>query len=249
MKPIVSLHNTTKTYPLGKVLVPALRGVTLEICAGDFLSIVGPSGSGKTTILNLIGCVDTPTSGRVEVAGHDISRLTERQLTDLRLHTIGFVFQSFNLVNVLDVFRNVELPLLLQRQRSSAVRRKRVLEMLERVGLADFTRHRPGELSGGQRQRVAIARALVTEPCVVLADEPTANLDSTNGESILRLMRELNQERTTTFVFSTHDPRVLAYASRVVRIADGLMADAHVTPQASTLTDASSADRSYQQPA
>jgi putative ABC transport system ATP-binding protein len=221
MTSIVSIQNATKDYSLGKVLVPALRGVTLEVSEGEFLSIAGPSGSGKTTLLNLIGCVDTPSSGRVEVAGRDISKLTERQLTDLRLHTIGFIFQSFNLVNVLDVFRNVELPLLLQRMPSAEARKQRVLDLLGRVGLRDLVKHRPSELSGGQRQRVAIARALVTRPKLVLADEPTANLDSVTGQNILDLMRELNQTEKTTFIFSTHDARVMAHASKIVRIADG----------------------------
>jgi putative ABC transport system ATP-binding protein len=221
MTSIVAIHNATKAYQLGTVLVPALRGVTLDVHAGDFISIAGPSGSGKTTLLNLIGCVDTPTSGKVEVSGHDVGQLTERQLTTLRLNTIGFIFQSFNLVNVLDVFRNVELPLLLQRVPNAAKRRQRVYELLGRVGLRDFVKHRPTELSGGQRQRVAIARALITQPKLVLADEPTANLDSATGESILDLMRELNQTEKTTFIFSTHDARVMAYASKIVRIADG----------------------------
>ncbi|MEY4578639.1 MAG: hypothetical protein RL701_3342 [Pseudomonadota bacterium] len=225
MTSIVSIREATKNYRLGKVTVPALRGVSLDVEEGEFLAIAGPSGSGKTTLLNLIGCVDTPTAGVVEVAGRDISKLTERQLTDLRLHTIGFIFQSFNLVNVLDVFRNVELPLLLQRVPSAAARRQRVMELLNHVGLSDFVKHRPGELSGGQRQRVAIARALVTRPRLVLADEPTANLDSVTGQNILDLMRELNQTEHTTFIFSTHDARVMAHASKVVRIADGRVAD------------------------
>ncbi|HEY2734117.1 MAG TPA: ABC transporter ATP-binding protein, partial [Polyangiales bacterium] len=199
MSTIVSIREATKDYHLGNVIVQALRGVTLDVSEGEFLSIAGPSGSGKTTLLNLIGCVDTPTAGKVEVAGKDISKLSERQLTDLRLHTIGFIFQSFNLVNVLDVFRNVELPLLLQRVPNAGERKKRVLDLLTRVGLRDLIKHRPSELSGGQRQRVAIARALVTRPKLVLADEPTANLDSVTGENILDLMRELNQTERTTF--------------------------------------------------
>jgi len=225
MTSIVSIRNATKSYRLGKVIVPALRGVDLEVEEGEFLAIAGPSGSGKTTLLNLIGCVDTPSSGTVEVAGRDIGTLSERQLTDLRLHTIGFIFQSFNLVNVLDVYRNVELPLLLQRVSSAATRKTRVMELLRRVELSDFVKHRPGELSGGQRQRVAIARALVTRPRLVLADEPTANLDSVTGENILDLMRELNQAECTTFIFSTHDARVMAHANQVVRIADGRIAE------------------------
>jgi len=230
MTSIVSIREATKDYRLGKVTVPALRGVNLEVNEGEFLAIAGPSGSGKTTLLNLIGCVDTPSSGTVEVAGRDISKLSERQLTDLRLHTIGFIFQSFNLVNVLDVFRNVELPLLLQRVPSAATRRKRVTELLEHVGLAELMKHRPGELSGGQRQRVAIARALVTRPRLVLADEPTANLDSVTGQNILDLMHDLNRTEHTTFIFSTHDARVMAHASKVVRIADGRVAEISEVP-------------------
>src|SRR5882672_6420138 len=160
MKAIVSVKDAVKNYTLGKIVVPALRGVTLEVGAGEFISIAGPSGSGKTTLLNLIGCVDTPTSGTVEVAGKNTSQLSERELTDLRLNTIGFIFQSFNLVAVLTVFQNCELPLLLQRSLGTADRQKRVLELLEKVGLREHAAHRPSELSGGQRQRVAIARAL-----------------------------------------------------------------------------------------
>ena len=225
MPSIVSIRDATKTYHLGKVVVPALRGVSLEIEAGEFMSIAGPSGSGKTTLLNLIGCVDVPTGGSVRVDGHDIAKLSERQLTDLRLHTIGFIFQSFNLVNVLDVYRNVELPLLLQRVHSAAERKARVMDLLAKVGLRDFVKHRPTELSGGQRQRVAIARALVSKPKLVLADEPTANLDSVTGETILDLMKELNRKEDTTFVFSTHDARVMAHASSLVRLADGRLSE------------------------
>jgi putative ABC transport system ATP-binding protein len=222
---IVSIHNATKDYRLGKVTVPALRGVSLQVNSGEFLSIAGPSGSGKTTLLNLIGCVDTPTSGTVEVAGRNTTELGERALTRLRLYTIGFIFQSFNLVSVLDVFRNVELPLLLQRTLSSSQRADRVHSLLERVGLKQYTKHRPSELSGGQRQRVAIARALVTRPQLVLADEPTANLDSVTGQNILDLMRELNHADGTTFIFSTHDARVMSYAHAIIRLADGKLAD------------------------
>src|ERR1700712_2889468 len=221
MTAIVSIQNATKDYRLGKVVVPALRGVTLRVSAGEFLSIAGPSGSGKTTLLNLIGCGDTATTGSVEVAGRNTAKLSERELTRLRLDTIGFIFQSFNLVGVLDVYRNVELPLLLQHTLSAAERSKRVLALLERVGLADHARHRPNELSGGQRQRVAIARPLVARPVLVLADEPTANLDSVTGQNILDLMKELNRTEQTTFIFSTHDARVMANASSLVRLADG----------------------------
>ena len=225
MKAIVSVKNAVKNYTLGKVVVPALRGVSLDVFEGEFLSIAGPSGSGKTTLLNLIGCVDLPTSGTVEVAGQNIERLSERALTNLRLHTIGFIFQSFNLVPVLSVLQNVELPLLLQGKLSAGERRSRVAALLDRVGLREHGRHRPTELSGGQRQRVAIARALVTRPQIVLADEPTANLDSVTGGNIIDLMKELNHTERTTFIFSTHDAKVMSHASAVVRLADGKLVD------------------------
>jgi putative ABC transport system ATP-binding protein len=224
MKAIVSVKDAVKNYTLGKVVVPALRGVTLDVGAGDFISIAGPSGSGKTTLLNLIGCVDTPTSGTVEVAGRNTSKLSERELTDLRLNTIGFIFQSFNLVAVLTVFQNCELPLLLQKSIPTGERKRRVLELLDKVGIREYADHRPSELSGGQRQRVAIARALVTRPQLVLADEPTANLDSVTGQNILDLMKDLNRTQGTTFIFSTHDQKVMSYANTIVRLADGKLA-------------------------
>jgi putative ABC transport system ATP-binding protein len=225
MPSIVSVQNVSKDYTLGTFVVQALRGVSLDVEAGEFLAIAGPSGSGKTTLLNLIGCVDTPTDGQVAIAGQPTRKMSERQLTRLRLHTIGFIFQSFNLVSVLSVFQNVELPLLLQRSASAKERRDRVRALLDRVGIAEYAGHRPSELSGGQRQRVAIARALVTRPQLVLADEPTANLDSVTGTNILDLMRELNRSEKTTFIFSTHDARVWSYASSVVRLADGRVVD------------------------
>ncbi|TNF26058.1 MAG: ABC transporter ATP-binding protein [Deltaproteobacteria bacterium] len=218
---IVALVGVDKDYPLGKTTVHALRGVDLEIERGEFSVLAGPSGSGKTTLLNLIGCVDTATRGRVLVDGHDTAAMNERARTRLRLDTLGFIFQSFNLIPVLDVYQNVEFPLLLKRDVKKAERRRRVLELVERVGLKDQLRQRPGELSGGQRQRVAIARALVTRPKLVLADEPTANLDSGTGHAILELMREMNAQNGTTFLFSTHDPRVMDVAQRVIQIADG----------------------------
>ena len=221
---IISVRDVTKDYQLGKTIVPALRGVTLDVEKGEFLSIAGPSGSGKTTLLNLIGCVDTPTAGSVEVDGQDTGTLSERQLTDLRLHRIGFIFQSFNLVQVLSVFQNIEFPLLLQGGAGKAERRDRVLGLLEAVGIREYARHRPSELSGGQRQRVAVARALVSRPKLVLADEPTANLDSVTGQNIIDLMRDMNRKDGTTFVFSTHDPKVMAHANAIVRIADGQVA-------------------------
>jgi len=225
MTHIVSVQDVSKNYTLGTFVVHALRGVSLDVEAGEFLAIAGPSGSGKTTLLNLVGCVDTPTGGRVAIAGQPTGSMSERQLTRLRLHTIGFIFQSFNLVSVLSVFQNVELPLLLQRSATSKERRARVRALLDRVGIAEYANHRPNELSGGQRQRVAIARALVTRPQLVLADEPTANLDSVTGTNILDLMKELNRTEQTTFIFSTHDARVWAYASSVVRLADGQILD------------------------
>ena len=225
LQPIVSLSDVTKTYTLGKVQVPALRGVTLDVFPGEFISIAGPSGSGKTTALNLIGCVDTATAGVVRVDGQDTKQLSERQLTNLRLHTIGFIFQSFNLVSVLSVFQNVEFPLLLQRKLNAKERNQRVMTLLEQVGLEKHARHRPNELSGGQRQRVPVARALVTRPKLVLADEPTANLDSVTGQNIIDLMKELNRKEGTTFIFSTHDAKVMNHANAVWRLADGKILD------------------------
>jgi putative ABC transport system ATP-binding protein len=221
MNAIVSIRDVSKVYRLGKTEVPALRGVSLDIHRAEFLSIAGPSGSGKTTLLNMIGCVDTPTGGTVVVDGEDTTRLPERALTSLRLHHIGFIFQSFNLVSVLTVLQNVEFPLLLQGGLTARERRTRIMGLLEAVGIAEYAKHRPNELSGGQRQRVAVARALVTKPALVLADEPTANLDSHTGETIIDLMKEMNRKDGTTFVFSTHDPRVMGHASAIVRIDDG----------------------------
>jgi putative ABC transport system ATP-binding protein len=224
MSAIVSVRNVTKVYMLGKTEVPAVRDVSIDVDEGEFLSIAGPSGSGKTTLLNLVGCVDTPTSGTVVVNGHDTGELGERALTDLRLRTIGFIFQSFNLVPVLSVFQNVEFPLLLQGTLGKRERQERVSALLAAVGLEAHARHRPSELSGGQRQRVAVARALVTRPRLVLADEPTANLDSQTGETIIDLMRDMNRRDGTTFIFSTHDPKVMSHANAVIRIADGRIA-------------------------
>jgi len=221
MDAIVELESVSKDYHLGKVVVPAVRDVSLTVRRGDFLAIACPSGSGKTTLLNLIGCVDVPSAGTVRVAGQDTSRLSERALTDLRLHQIGFIFQSFNLVAVLDVFQNVELPLLLQRGTRARERRTRVMDLLEKVGLQDHLRHRPTELSGGQRQRVAVARALVSRPKLVLAAAPTAHLAAATGGTIIDLMRELNRNEGTTFLFSTHDAKVMTHATGLVRLQDG----------------------------
>ena len=230
MNPIVNLVSVVKEYNLGKVVVPALRGVSMAVGPGDFVSIAGPSGSGKTTLLNLVGCVDTATSGTVTVDGHETKNLSERALTNLRLTTIGFIFQSFNLVAVLSVFQNVEFPLLLQRRFTARERGQRVMDLLSKVGLGNYAKHRPNELSGGQRQRVAIARALVTRPKIVLADEPTANLDSATGEAIIDLMKEMNQVEGTTFIFSTHDAKVMSHANQIIRLADGKIIDAQGVP-------------------
>lgn len=221
MPPIVEIKAVTKDYPLGKTVVQALRGVDLAIEKGEFTTIAGPSGSGKTTLLNMIGCVDVPTTGSVKVAGLETQALSDGKLTDLRLHHIGFIFQTFNLINVLDVAQNVAFPLLLQGGLSKAERDARVKELVEQVGLGPQIHQRPNELSGGQRQRVAIARALVTRPDIVLADEPTANLDTTTGNSIIALMKELNERDHITFIFSTHDHEVMRKATRVVHIVDG----------------------------
>jgi len=225
MNAIIDVRGVVKDYPLGKLKVRALHGVDLTIARGEFTTIAGPSGSGKTTLLNLIGCVDVPTEGTVAFDGVVTSTLSDRALTDLRLQKLGFIFQSFNLVPVLTVFQNIELPLLLRGGMDGPAREKKIMALLERVGLGSYARHRPTELSGGQRQRVAIARALVTTPALVLADEPTANLDSGTGSQILALMKELNQQEGTTFLFSTHDTSVMRLADRVVRVADGKVVD------------------------
>lgn len=221
MTAIVQMQGVEKDYPLGNTVVRALRGVDLVIERGEFTTIAGPSGSGKTTLLNLIGCIDVATRGSVHVDGQETSVLGDRALTDLRLHTLGFIFQSFNLIGVLDLFQNVEFPLLLQGGMTKAQRRERVESMVAKVGLSDQLKQRPSELSGGQRQRVAIARALVTRPKIVLADEPTANLDSVTGYQIIDLMKEINQQDETTFIFSTHDPKIMEHADRVIHLVDG----------------------------
>ncbi len=215
---LVAVKDVTKTYRLGNQDVTALGGVSLAVEAGEFLAIAGPSGSGKTTLLNLIGCLDTPTSGEIEIDGELVSGLSAGRRADLRARKLGFVFQTFNLIPVLTAWENVEYPLLLTNRRGDAAR---VRTALEQVGLGDRARHRPPELSGGQQQRVAIARALVTDPALVLADEPTANLDSKTGSDIIGLMRRLNRERGTTFIFSTHDPRIMQAADRVLEMSDG----------------------------
>jgi putative ABC transport system ATP-binding protein len=220
---VIEIRGLKKDYPLGKTTVHALRGVDFDVAEGSFLSIIGPSGSGKTTLLNIIGCIDYPSAGSVKIHGEEITRLKDRQITDLRLNRIGFIFQTFNLIPVLNVRENVEFPLLLMKKHKKEEIDARVEKLIREVGLIDYINHKPAELSGGQRQRVAIARALVTNPGIVLADEPTANLDSETSRSILELMRELNEVEQTTFIFSTHDPEVLDYAKSIVKIKDGMI--------------------------
>jgi len=218
---VVEVESVSKEYVLGKQTVTALQDISLTIAKGEFMALAGPSGSGKSTLLNLIGCIDIPTTGTVRIKGQDVSGKSPDDLADLRLNTLGFVFQTFNLLPVLSAWENVEYPLLQQRGLNKHTRQERVTHYLKIVGLERHARHRPNELSGGQRQRVAIARALATQPSIVLADEPTANLDHKTGEGILQLMKELNHQEGTTFIFSTHDRRVMEMADRVIELADG----------------------------
>ncbi len=223
---IIELSDVRKTYPLGKVQVEAVKGVSFRIEKGEFISIAGPSGSGKSTILNMIGLIDTPTSGEVQIEGKPVSGLKDKELTRLRHDTIGFIFQSFNLVPVLNVYENIEFPLLLGKQTMTKAEKKDWIDFLiKEVGLEQWRNHRSNELSGGQRQRVAIARALVCKPAIVLADEPTANLDSATGEQIIELMKKINREMQTTFVFSTHDMKIVEIADHVIRLKDGLVSE------------------------
>jgi putative ABC transport system ATP-binding protein len=220
---LIRLRQVTRVYKEGSLEVLALRGVDLDVAEGEFTALAGPSGSGKTTLLNIIGVLDHPTSGRVEVAGQDIGRLTKGDAADFRLAKVGFIFQAYNLVPVLTAYENAEFTLLL-RGVPAAERKSKVLPLLERVGLGDMKDRKPHELSGGQQQRIAVVRALATRPDIILADEPTANLDSDTSASLLDLMQELNQELKTTFLFSTHDPVVIERARRVVRLLDGRVA-------------------------
>jgi putative ABC transport system ATP-binding protein len=217
---IVSCQGISKTYRQGKVSVTALSEIDLTAEAGEFLALAGPSGSGKTTLLNLIGGLDVPDNGRIQIGGQIYDELSDAQMADLRLHRIGFVFQAYNLIPVLSALENVEYVMLLQGT-PAPERRRRAREILDIVGLEDKYERRPAELSGGQQQRVAVARAIVSSPDIVLADEPTANLDSKTGESLLELMRQMNRERGVTFIFSTHDPMVMEYARRIVLLRDG----------------------------
>jgi putative ABC transport system ATP-binding protein len=222
--PLIEINSIKKDYLLGETIVRALRGVDLTVDKGEFVAIWGPSGSGKTTLLNLIGAIDEPTSGQLLIDGQDIGLLSDNNRTELRNKSIGFIFQGFNLIPVLSAMENVILPLeikgmSLSKAKETAVRR------LNEVGLSDFVRNRPDKMSGGQQQRVAIARALVTDPSLVIADEPTANLDSDTSRSIIGLMRDLNEKEKTTFIFSTHDQRLLDQVERLVRLEDGMILD------------------------
>ncbi len=229
---VARIENVSRVYKTGAVETYALREVNLSIQGGEFTALVGPSGSGKTTLLQLIGCLDQPTSGRVFINGKDVSALNRDQRADMRRGTIGFIFQFFALIPTLTAYENVEMPLLLAGQ-NAASRRARVMQLLDVVGLADRAHHRPDQMSGGQQQRVAIARALVPNPSLILADEPTANLDTPNGRQVMDIMARLNQETGVTFVFATHDPRVIQYARRVVTLRDGRIVEtreAHPQP-------------------
>ena len=219
---VAKLSDVTRVYKIGEVETRALNGVSLSIQSGEFTSLVGPSGSGKTTLLQLIGCLDQPTSGKVVINGKETTNLNRNQRADLRKETIGFVFQFFALIPTLTAYENVEMPLLLN-GRSPAERKQRVMELLEAVDVTNRAHHRPDQLSGGQQQRIAVARALATDPKLILADEPTANLDSENGKQVMDLMKKLNKDTGVTFVFATHDSRVISYAERVVTLEDGLV--------------------------
>jgi putative ABC transport system ATP-binding protein len=219
---VVKTENVTRIYKIGTVETNALRGVNLSIQSGEFTALIGPSGSGKTTLLQLIGCLDQPSSGKVFVNGNDVTNLNRDKRADIRSGMIGFVFQFFALIPTLTAYENIELPLLLA-GKGAAERADRVKQLLEWIDLPDKGNNRPDQLSGGQQQRVAVARALSTNPALILADEPTANLDTPNGKQVMEVMERLNRETGVTFVFATHDPRVIHYARRVVTLQDGLI--------------------------
>lgn len=219
---VTKVENVTRTFKIGSVETQALRGVSLAIQPGEFTALVGPSGSGKTTLLQLIGCLDKPTSGSIMINGTEVSRMNRDQRADMRRGTIGFIFQFFALIPTLSAYENVEMPLLLNGYKP-AERRERVNSLLEAVALKDRSHHRPDQLSGGEQQRVAIARALAPKPSLVLADEPTANLDTANGQQVMEIMTRLNEETGVTFIFATHDPRVIKYARRIITLQDGLV--------------------------
>lgn len=221
---LLGLKGVKKIYQQGKIEVPALRGIDLTVEEGEFTTVFGPSGSGKTTLLNLIGCLDKPSGGTIIFDGKDLGSLDKKGLAMIRRHYLGFVFQSYNLIPVLTAYENVEFAIRLAGRYSNKELRDRVMKILADVGLEGLENRKPNELSGGQKQRVAIARALVKEPKLVLADEPTANLDSKTSEEVLEVMVKMNKELGTTFIFSTHDPRVMDYARRLLEIRDGLIA-------------------------
>ena len=220
---VVKIENVTRTYQIGKMETKALRGVNLSIESGEFTALVGPSGSGKTTLLQMIGCLDQPTTGQVFIDGNNVTTLNRNQRADMRKGHIGFIFQFFALIPTLSAYENIEMPLLLNGH-SPSERRNRVVELLKAVDLTDRANNRPDQMSGGQQQRVAIARALAPKPALILADEPTANLDTENGRQVMEIMQRLNKETGVTFVFATHDPRVIGYATRTVTLQDGLIA-------------------------
>lgn len=218
---LLNLENIKKSYQKGETEVQALKGVNLSIDKGEFLSIVGPSGSGKSTLLNIIGCLDTLTSGKVIYDGKELGKMSEKALSNYRKENIGFIFQSYNLIPVLTVQENIELPMVIEKKWSKSEMAEKALKIIEDVGLKGMEKRYPREISGGQEQRVAIARALVKNPLLVLADEPTANLDSHMAEEIVEIMKTINEKRKTTFVFSTHDPLVQKHAKRIVVLHDG----------------------------
>jgi len=220
---LLELNKVKKIYQQGKIKVPALRGVDLEVEEGEFTTIFGPSGSGKTTLLNMIGCLDTPTEGEIRLNDKKVSDLSKKALAMIRRYNIGFIFQSYNLIPVLTAYENVEFAIRLTDHTSESQMKEKVLKMLAEVGLKGLENRRPNELSGGESQRVAIARALVKEPKLVLADEPTANLDSENAAGVVDIMRKMNKELNTTFIFSTHDPMVMKYANRYINLKDGMI--------------------------
>ncbi len=217
---VVRLDNVVKTYSMGESEVHALRGISFEIAQGEFLSIMGPSGSGKSTCMNMIGCLDRPTSGIVEINGKETAKMTEKELAVLRNQTVGFVFQQYHLIPSMNVLENVMLPLKYQKVEKSE-RVERAKKALEAVGLGDRLKHRPHELSGGQKQRVAIARAMITEPKILLADEPTGALDSSTGKQVMELFKTINREKGTTVIIVTHDPGIGASTERCIKILDG----------------------------
>jgi putative ABC transport system ATP-binding protein len=239
---VIQLQEVTRVYRIGEVETRALRGVSLKVERGEFTALVGPSGSGKTTMLQLMGCLDQPTTGHVFVNNQDISRLNANKRAELRKGTIGFVFQFFALIPGLTAYENIELPLLLTGEKANE-RRARVKELLQAVGLSDRARHRPDQMSGGEQQRIAIARALATRPLLVLADEPTANLDTENGRQVMEIMQRLNAETGTTFVFATHDPRVFGYARRTVELRDGKVVNSADSNAAGVLEDRFGSDQ------